>query len=326
MRRSCFFLIFLVHGLLQTAPAAEPEAVKILAQGPWTVAVHTAGNATRERQTVALRSEQELARVAGAHALAAVRRSLKVDAIDFDKQMLLAVADGTLPMVGVSGGGPPSVPNRVEIARLALEDEGKTLHVFWRLSPRAKEDLITCPLAVVLVEKFAGEVKFERLAARTDATPTDDKPAGKEFKIVARAFWPDGWQAETPAKQWTIKSRDELIDPRLKAPENVLERLRQENAARYARALKVDAIDFDKQMIVGVSAGVQSGTGYRVEVVRVEKDADKSGLTVYWKVVAPKQKGEDGLSHPAAVALVEKSDLPVRFAEEPGREKGSLGK
>jgi hypothetical protein len=83
------------------------------------------------------------------------------------------------------------------------------------------------------------------------------------------------------------------------------------------RALKVDAIDFDRQMIVGVSAGVQSGAGYRVELLRVEKDADKNRLTVFWKLVAPKKKNEGGLSHPAAVALVEKSDLPVRFAEEP---------
>jgi hypothetical protein len=38
--------------------------------------------------------------------------------------------------------------------------------------------------------------------------------------------------------------------------------MRKENAARYTKALKVDAIDFGKQMILGVSGGVQPSGGY----------------------------------------------------------------
>lgn len=321
MQRSLLPLTLAALALTQViGSTAEPQAVKIFAQGDWPLPVHTATAPARERQQSVLRSEKELARLAGPHGLAAVRRSLKVEAIDFDKHMLLAVSDGTLPMVGVSGGGPPSVPNRIEIAHVVVEDGGKTLHVSWRLSPRVKDELITLPLEVVLLDHFDGEVKFDRLPVRTEAPARDGKPAfGKALKVLARAFWPDGWKAEEPARQWTLRSRDELIDPRLRAPEQVLERMRQEQAARYAKALKVGAIDFDKQMIVGVSAGVQPGPGYRVEIVRVEKDAKDNRLTVRWRLHSPKEKKpEGGLTHPAAVALVEQSAGTVTFAEEPG--------
>jgi hypothetical protein len=291
----------------------RPAAVPVLAQGAWELPVHGAGGQPRERRTWAIRSEQELAKAAGANARAAVRRSLKVEAIDFRKQMILAVADGTLPMVGVSGGGPPSVPNRVEVARVAVVEDGKALLVGWRLAPRdPKDDIITHPLEVVLVERFDGEVRFERLPARADGAAP-----GKEVKPLARAFWPDGWRPEEPARQWVVRSRDELIDQRLKAPENVLERMRAEAAARYAKALKVAAVDFDKQMVVGVSAGVQPGPGYRVEVVGVEKGEKGEGLTVRWRLHAPAEAAEGAPTHPAAVALFGRTAGKVVFREEP---------
>lgn len=315
-----YSLPLILSGLVMTAafgPAAEPQPVKVIAQGAWDLPTHGAAAPARERQQLVIKSEKDLAKAAGAHGLAAVRRSLKVDAIDFDKQMLLVVSDGTLPMVGVSGGGPPSVPNRVEVARVATDEGGKTMFVSWRLAPKEAKDLITLPLEVVLVPRFEGEVKFERVAART-AAPGEEKGEGKPVQVAARAFWPDGWKAEEPARQWTIRSRNELIDQRLRAPEEVLERMRQEQAARYAKALKVDAIDFDKQMIIGVSAGVQPTHGYQVAVVRVEKDAEGKRLTVHWRLQAPKEeKPEAGLSHPAAVALVEKFAGTVTFVEEP---------
>ncbi len=304
------------------APAAEPEPVAILAQGAWQLPTHAASAPARERRQLALRSEQELAKVAGPQALAAVRRSLSVGAIDFEKQMLLVVSDGTLPMVGVSGGGPPSVPHRIEIARVTVAEGGKALLVSWRLAPREGKEIITHPLEVVLVGRFAGEVKFERLPTRTDAAAPDKKPAGgKAVKVLARAFWPDGWKAELPARHWVVRSRGELIDPRLRAPEEVLERMRRENEARYAKALKVATIDWGKQMLVGVSAGTQPSDGFRVEIVRVEKEGKENRLTVRWKLHAPKKEGEGRPTHPAAVALVEQFAGSVRFVEEPRRGK-----
>lgn len=313
---------FVLAGILMTAPSgfsADVEKVKILAQGDWQLPVHTAGAQGRERQQLVISSEKELAKIAGPHALAAVRHSLKVDAIDFEKQMLLAVSDGTLPTVGVSGGGPPSVPYRIEIVRVLVIDEGKTMLVFWRHAQRdEKEGVITHPLAIVMVDRFPGNVKFERLPTRVGMPVIDEKlGVGKEIKILARAFWPDGWRVEMPAQEWIIRSRDELIDPRLKAPEHILERMRQENADRYAKALKVETIDFEKQMIIGVSAGVQSGPGVRVELVRVDKDAKTNRLTVHWKLTDPKQvKADNALAHPAAVALVEQFPGKVTFVEE----------
>ena len=113
------------------------------------------------------------------------------------------------------------------------------------------------------------------------------KARGKEVKVLARAFWPDGWRAEKPARQWVVRRYEDLIDPRLKAPEEVLERMRREAAGRYAKALKVDAIDFTKDMIVGVSGGVRPTGGYHVEVTKVEADAAGKRLTVHWRLSAP---------------------------------------
>jgi len=108
-----------------------------------------------------------------------------------------------------------------------------------------------------------------------------------------------------------------LIDPRLHAPEPVLEKMRADAKARYAKALKVDGIDFTKQMVVGVSGGVQPASG-RVEITRAETDAGGKRLTVYWK---PHPAGKDeratGIAHPAEVVLLDRFAGDIRFQEEP---------
>jgi hypothetical protein len=78
----------------------------------------------------------------------------------------------------------------------------------------------------------------------------------------------------------------------------------------------VPAIDFHKQMIVGVSAGVQPTGGYRVEVTRVEKDQDgKGGTTALWRLRTPPpdQRVAQELTHPAEVVLIEHRAGPVQF-------------
>jgi len=106
------------------------------------------------------------------------------------------------------------------------------------------------------------------------------------------------------------------FDPRLRAPEPVLERLRAEAKARYAAALKVGGIDFAKQMVVGVSGGVQPA-GARVEVTRATAGAGGKALTVYWKLhPAPPGKPAGGLAHPAEVVLLDRFAGAIHFREE----------
>lgn len=240
-------------GELPPHPADGAEAA-ILARGAWShLPVYAAAALPRELQQWVFREEKELAKAAGPHGPFAVARAFKVGAIDFKKQIVLAVADGTQPLVGVSGGGAPSAPNRIEIGQVAADEEGKVLTVRWRLVPREPADgLLSAPLQAVLVERFDGNVRFEREAV--PAKDRDEPAKGKDVKVLARASWPDGWRQEEPARRWVVRRYEDLIDPRLEAPDVVLERMRKENANRYAKALKVEAVDFDKQMVVGVRA------------------------------------------------------------------------
>jgi hypothetical protein len=322
--RHVVLALLLGAGLSLSSPpvrgqAGEGQEVKILAKGQWPhLPVYGAQATPREKRTWRLRSAKELQQVAGPHSPGTVARALGVKAIDFDRQMLLAVYDGTQPLVGVSGGGPPSAPYRVAITGVATDAEGKALTVRWRRVRRlAKEPVVTSPLEAVLVKRFDGAVRFEEFPADDGGAADKGAGAGKGVKILARAFWPEGWRAEMPPQQWVVRSYRELIDPRLAAPEPVLERMRKENAARYARALKVAEVDFTKQMILGVSAGAQPA-GSRVEVIRVERDKAGKTLTVHWRLlaVAP-QVGKDGLTHPAAVVLVDQSPAEVRFRQQP---------
>jgi hypothetical protein len=318
------------------APAPTPNAVsvrtqaggadlKIVAQGDWPhVAVVTQGAFGKGRQLLVLRSAKELAQAAGERVLPVLAQHLGLAAADFDKHMLIVVADFSQPMVGVSGGGPPSALFRTEIQQVQVDAAGKVLTVYWRFVPRGPMDaIISAPVAVALVPKFEGEVNFVRLQTPGGKGPPGEDaaipkaPEGKEVKALGKVYWPNGWQAEAPAQQWIIRTYNELIPPGLAAPEHVLEEMRKANAAKYAKALKVAAIDFQKTMIVGVSGGVQPTSGYGVEMVKVEKTPNGPGLTVFWKLRTPAlvEAVLPMPMHPAAVALVPQHAGKVTFQQ-----------
>src|SRR5437868_4969440 len=213
-----------------TTPAGADEGrdVKVLARGAWPhLPTHaSAGIGTdREHHLWVIRDEAELARRAGATAAVTVPRALKVDAIDFKKQMLVVIEDGTQPMVGVSGGGPPSALYAVEVFRIDRNDDARTMTVHYRLVPRGKDQgVLTRPLEAVLIEKLDGEVKFNKLAP-ADKPGKEPEAVGKEVKPVARGFWADGWKPEAPRQEWVVRNYADLIDQRLRAPEPVLERM-----------------------------------------------------------------------------------------------------
>src|SRR5262249_55600269 len=77
--------------------------------------------------------------------------------------------------------------------------------------------------------------------------------------------------------------------------------------------LKVKAIDWDKQMLLVVSAGEQLALGYRVEVTGVKV---KSGvLRVSWKLHEPKRPIRRATSHPGVVVLVPRHKGRVVFEQ-----------
>ena len=302
-----------------SAGVADEPAVKILARGAWPhLPTHSSAGIGTDRAplTRVIRSEEDLAKAAGGGARITVAKEFKVTAIDFAKHMILAVEDGTQPMVGVSGGGPPSALYAVAVARIDRDDAAKTMTVHWRRVPRAKDQVVlTRPLEAVLVDRFDGEVKFNRLPPSDQ--PGKDPPAvGKAVAPAARAFWPDGWPPEVPRKEWFVRDAADLIDSRLRAPEPVLERMRAEAKAKYEKALKVEDIDFTQQMVVGVSGGVQSA-GVRIEVTRVAVDRTGKTMTVFWRLSPPpKDKPPPGIAHPAEVILLDRFTGDIRFREE----------
>src|SRR5438045_180393 len=127
MGRMAWFVFFLTAS---SVVADEPgKTVKILAQGDWPhLPTHgTAGIGTdREHRKLVIRTEDELTRAAGSGGLITIPQSLGVTAIDFKKSMLLALEDGTQPLVGVSGGGAPSALYAVTIVRVERDETAKT--------------------------------------------------------------------------------------------------------------------------------------------------------------------------------------------------------
>ncbi len=136
----------------------DKSDVKILARGVWPV------QEEKPAQRV-LRSGEELATALGVEpqnakekrfqneAMRDTAKLLKVKNIDWDKQMLLVVADGAKRTGGY----------RVEIVSLRIKDG--TLTVNWKLhAPPADAvvtQAITYPAQMVLVERFRGNVRFD---------------------------------------------------------------------------------------------------------------------------------------------------------------------
>jgi hypothetical protein len=78
---------------------------------------------------------------------AELAKLLEVDAIDWSKQMVLAVR-----------GEPGTKADRVHFDSLKIE--GKVLTVAWKVKQRPPHAGNGTPIAVILVERFDGEVKF----------------------------------------------------------------------------------------------------------------------------------------------------------------------
>lgn len=129
--------------------------------------IHAKAGSGVAKGPVVIRSAEQLGKLRNADpdkATADVAKMLKVDAIDWKKQMLIVIAGGTQRTGGYS----------VEAKSLEVKD-GK-LVVHWKLNTPAPGSFVTQaftnPAQTILVDRFEGDVMFD---------PTSPPAGGKKL-------------------------------------------------------------------------------------------------------------------------------------------------
>lgn len=90
----------------------------------------------------------------------------------------------------------------------------------------------------------------------------------------------------------------------------------KKDLASLAKLLKVDTVDFKKQMIVHVSAGASTPSDHQVQIARAEKDDQGKTMTVYWKVVKPQGAIANAGADAGELVLLERFEGTVKFVNE----------
>jgi hypothetical protein len=130
-------------------------------------------------------------------------------------------------------------------------------------------------------------------------------------KITAVAIWRN---AEKAPHTIVIRTADEAAVALGAAPDKARdEATRREATSRFAKDLKVDGIDWTKQMVVVVAAGRKNTGGFSVEFTGLE--IKNKTLTVKWKLHTPQPGGTvtQVITHPGTAALVGRFDGDVKF-------------
>jgi len=137
-------------------------------------------------------------------------------------------------------------------------------------------------------------------------------------KPVATAAWTHAKadvNAKNDGKQIAVESAADLVKAvpewaKSKAKAEVVEK---QATASLAKALKVKGIDWDKQMLLVVTAGTKSTGGYKVEVTDMTVKGDT--MTVTYKVTPPSGFATQAFTHPGTVVLVPKHKGKVVFEQ-----------
>jgi hypothetical protein len=135
----------------------------------------------------------------------------------------------------------------------------------------------------------------------------DEKLAqtGKQLKVLAQAIG--------GTKSMAIRSAKEAAA--------FTGKKEQEATADLAKRLKVETIDWKKQMVISISGGVQRTGGYSVQANKLTvKD---NVLTVHWKLNSPKPGDfvTQVVTRPGLTVLTEGFEGEVRFDPAPPKEK-----
>jgi len=140
----------------------------------------------------------------------------------------------------------------------------------------------------------------------------DDKTKEKELKIQARGFWRAPARPGAAAQQLVLRNAVQAAKAMGLAPDG---RSQTQATRTLAEALKVPTIDWEKQMVIVVTAGAKPTGGYSVEVLGVT--AQDKTLTVRWKLNSP---GRDSIvtqafTHPAQAVLVDTAEGEPKFVQ-----------
>ncbi len=315
---------FAAGGAAPGAAGESGKALKILARGPWSPGKSVPDEKPHQ---LVLRSAAELAArplwnrsdAPAAEmqkaATAAMAKTLRVPAIDWDKQMLVIVTAGAKRTSGW----------KVHIDSVTAA--GKTVTVRYRVTPpqgTAKE-AFTHPGEAVLVERAEGKPKFEqapgaktRPKLRPRQAPNPGAPPARTFEVSRQdgkgkelkvfASFPGRPTGAAPRGHMVIRGGPELTKVMSGLGGNI-----DKATARLLKQLKADKIDWNKQMVLIVSGGVQRTGGYRVELIGLNVKDDV--LTVRWKLQGPRpgQTVTQAVSHPALTLLVPRYDDEIRF-------------
>jgi hypothetical protein len=138
------------------------------------------------------------------------------------------------------------------------------------------------------------------------AAEAGDKKGERELKVFAKA--PGRPVGAAPRGHMVIRNPQELTKIMAGLGGNI-----DKSLDRVTKMLKVDKIDWNKQMLLIISGGRQRTGGYRVELTSLKVKGDE--LTVRWKLIGPRpgQPVTQNLSYPAVTLLVERYDETIRF-------------
>lgn len=138
----------------------------------------------------------------------------------------------------------------------------------------------------------------------------EDPTKEGELKIQARGFWRASARPGGAAQQLVIRGAAEAA----KAVGLPGDGKGQEQASdQIAKAVKLDKIDWDKQMVIVATAGAKPTGGYRVEILSVK--SKEKDIVVKWKLHSPKPDDfvTQAFTHPAEAVVVEKKEGKVVF-------------
>lgn len=126
--------------------------------------------------------------------------------------------------------------------------------------------------------------------------------------ILARCTWQPNAAKKRGDTQWVINNGTELAKHFGYFGREVDSRASQD----IARELKVPKVDWSRQMLVTISAGLRA-SGERVRIVRVE--LKERILTVTYKIERPAES-PGGIAFPAETVLVDRFDGEVKYEEQ----------
>jgi PrcB C-terminal len=175
-------------------------------------------------------------------------------------------------------------------------------------------------LSTLMISMWAGIVAGETPITVQQSTAQKQEDA-KELKVLARANWPYGKadpEAVKKGEQVVIRNPTELIGrspwSELDAVPQVVEKMAVQAVAKL---LNVPDIDWNKQMLVVVTAGPRPTGGWKVNIDSLKVSG--KALTVEWSVAPPKGIATQAFTHPGQVILVERVEGSVTFVlRKPG--------